>query len=231
MSRELKTWVSDRLHSLLGFSEGYLADYVCGLAGSEPSVSSLLSKLEQADVPVNDASRRFAAELFQRAPRKASTSSAASAAKAQRREAVELLRKQEKYAMVDDDGAEDEEAEVAAAVQAALHAKEKERKRAERRGKRGRDEPAADAPAADAEAAEAEAREADLRERDEFAERLRQKDLEKTKKLHPDTLAMEERKEEAARLLAAKGADERAALLERMREVSRPAGRSVSWSL
>ena len=60
----------------------------------------------------------------------------------------------------------------------------------------------------------------DLAERDAFAERLRLKDLEKTKTLRdPDALATEERRKEQERLLDADGNE--AQLLDELRKVSR----------
>ena len=53
MSRELKTWVSDQLHTLVGFSEATLADYVCGMASKQRSVQGLLTALHEAEVPDN----------------------------------------------------------------------------------------------------------------------------------------------------------------------------------
>ena len=66
----LKTWVSDQLHSLVGFSEGYLADFVCSLAFKQRTAAGLLGALHEADVPDTAATKRFAAELWSRVPRK-----------------------------------------------------------------------------------------------------------------------------------------------------------------
>ena len=49
--RELKRWASDQLHELLGFSQGYLADYVLSLARKERTVAGLVKALGEADVP------------------------------------------------------------------------------------------------------------------------------------------------------------------------------------
>lgn len=238
----LRDWVSDQLHSLLGYSEGYLADYVTSIASTEASAASLLTKLHSADIPTTPAARKFAEELFRRAPRQQQQGSSSKAREAaDRKEKVALLKKNEAYTMVDDE--DDEAAETEAAVQRALQERERERLRAQRKRARcGPNQPgesgvtssdstaqvaaAGGAGGADGEAeAEADAaaeaeRARDLAERDEFAERLRQRDLAKTRKLGDDALAVVGRREEEQKLLKA-NEDERGALLHELRKVSR----------
>ena len=67
--RELKRWASDQLHELLGFSQGYLADYVLSLARKERTVAGLVKALGEADVPGGERTQRFARELIERTPR------------------------------------------------------------------------------------------------------------------------------------------------------------------
>ena len=182
MSRELKTWVSDQLHTLVGFSEATLADYVCGMASKQRSVQGLLTALHEAEVPDNAATRRFASELWSRVPRQKATS----AEKARDKETIALNRHNDSYRPVEADEA-DEADEVTAAVQQALAAKEKERRRSEKHERKRqradekeekREREKAAAPL-DPEAARAQ----DIRERDELAERLRMKDLANTRTL------------------------------------------------
>ena len=115
MSRELKTWVSDQLHTLVGFSEATLADYVCGMASKQRSVQGLLTALHEAEVPDNAATRRFASELWSRAPRQKATN----ADKARDKETIALNRHNDSYRPVEADEA-DEADEVTAAVQKAF---------------------------------------------------------------------------------------------------------------
>ena len=131
--KALTTWVSDQLHGILGYSQGYLADFVVSLAKQERSAQALLNKLGEADVPDTPASRKFATELFSRAPR--SGASGLTTSEQSRREAVSLLKQNDKYGMVSD-GDDDEEDEVTVAVQRALQEKERERKRAEKEEKK-----------------------------------------------------------------------------------------------
>jgi len=218
-----RRWVEDKLHSIVGFAEGHLADYVCSLASSEKSVQGLLAKLKAADVPMNAATNKFAEELFARVPRRPSSNTSSKLAE-QRKSTVALNKQNEQYKMLDDDDDDDEENEAEAAVQRALQLKQKEKERERAQRKRGRAEekaPAAKAPA-ETQLDPEEQRDADLKERDEFVERMRQRDLEKTKKFaDPDALAMDERREHQQRLVDAQGEDDKAALVEELRRTSR----------
>jgi pre-mRNA-splicing factor ATP-dependent RNA helicase DHX16 len=119
-------------------------------------------------------------------------------------------------------------------VQKALQDKERERQRAERKRARAEEKAAAGgggggggggkrgARSADAEPSADAQREEDLRERDEFAERLRQRDLERTRKLSgPEAAHLAKRQAEAERLMGAESAEEKAAALAEARKVSR----------
>ena len=235
---DLTTWVSDQLHGILGYSQSHLADFVVSLAKQERSAQGLLAKLAEADVPDTAATRKFAAELFSRAPRGGGSSATGlSASERQRREAVSLLKQNEKYGMVSD--GDDEEDEVTAAVQRALQEKERERKRlekeeAKRQKKRSRAEEQAVATASSSAdpAAEAERqRDEDARERDEFAERLRQKDLAKTRTLNSkEASETAQREEEKRRLVEAQTADEKAEMLAELRKVALGVGRWARWA-
>ena len=225
---DLRAWVNDQLHSVLGYAEGHTVDYVLSLAKSAKTPQALLAKLADADVPSNSTTQRFAVDLFNRVPR-GSAAPKVDAAREQRKETIAMLKKNEQYGMVsdgdDDDGGE---AEAAAAVQRALQEKEKERKRERKRaraeekagGKKGAADDAGGGPSG---ATTEEQRDADLRERDEFAERLRLRDLERTKKLDtgPEAEALARRQAEAERLTNAKTAEEKAAALAEARKVSR----------
>ena len=221
MSRELKTWVSDQLHTLVGFSEANLADYVCGLANKQRSAQGLLTALHEADVPDKPETRRFASELWSRVPRQKATS----ADKARDKETMALNKHNDSYRPVEADEA-DEADEVTAAVQQALAAKEKERRRSEkheRKRQRADDkEEKREREKAEAPLDPEEAREQDLRERDELAERLRMRDLANTKTLRgPEAAAQEARLGDSERLLAADTADEKAELLDELRRAAR----------
>ena len=146
---DLKAWVSDQLHNILGYSHAHVADFVVSLAKHERSAQTLLAKLSEADIPETPASRRFAVELLGRLPR-LSAGSELSASERQRREAAKLLKENEKYEMVS--YGDEEEDEVTASVQRALKQKERERERAEKEAqkeqKRQKKRERNDAPAA-----------------------------------------------------------------------------------
>ena len=237
--KELRRWVGDSLHGVLGFAENHLTDYVVSLAKNAKSASALLSKLHEADVPKTSATQRFAADLFGRIPRGAA-GKAPDAALEQRREAVNALKQNASYGFIDADGDDNDdggEAEVTAAVQRELAERERERQRKER--KRARADERGDAKGDErsqqqqqggggsggaASSADPETqREQDLKERDELAERIRQRDLERTRKVGsgPEAEALARREEEAERLMAAGTAEEKAAALAEARKVSR----------
>lgn len=223
----LRQWVSDKLHGLLGYSDGTTADYLIALASKAPNPASLVGELRKFELKVDDAMRGFASELHRRAPRKRAAAGKAGRGEYQRREAQKkaLLRRNAAYALVGgDDDDEDGGDEAAARASATRKRKKKRKKKKSKAGggdgtaagagpdaaassspsrKRARglrkqretyssDEPSsADEPdpAAigggggggdgvadlDAEAA----RERDIRLRDEFAERLRQRDADR----------------------------------------------------
>ena len=141
----LRSWVGDQLHTLMGYSEGHVVDYIVSLARSSKSPAALLSKLHEADVPKGDGAKRFAEELYSRAPRQqqhksasSATASAEAAARAHSKETISIMKQNAQYAMVSDGEDDDGEDEVTAAVQRALQEKERERQRAQK--KRQRDE-------------------------------------------------------------------------------------------
>ena len=49
--RVLKSWVSDKLHDILGFAEGALASYVIALGKKASDAGSLASQLASQGLP------------------------------------------------------------------------------------------------------------------------------------------------------------------------------------
>ncbi|MBA0744098.1 hypothetical protein Gogos_006735 [Gossypium gossypioides] len=101
----LKTWVSDRLISLLGFSQPTLVEYTIGLAKQAASPADVLGKLEEYGLPSSNDVRLFAEEIFGKVPRKASRENFY---QKQEREAAVFARKQKAYALLDADDDEEE---------------------------------------------------------------------------------------------------------------------------
>eukprot|EP00899_Mesostigma_viride_P024834 jgi/Mesvir1/5535/Mv15572-RA.1 len=93
--KQLRTWVSDSLHSSLGFAEASIVQFVIALAKKARSAATLAQDL--ASQGVNDPG--FAAELFARVPRKAAGPSAYKEAE---RSAVSVAKKFSAYALVEE---------------------------------------------------------------------------------------------------------------------------------
>eukprot|EP00308_Calcidiscus_leptoporus_P000324 CAMPEP_0119379980 /NCGR_PEP_ID=MMETSP1334-20130426/54975_1 /TAXON_ID=127549 /ORGANISM="Calcidiscus leptoporus, Strain RCC1130" /LENGTH=1061 /DNA_ID=CAMNT_0007399645 /DNA_START=58 /DNA_END=3243 /DNA_ORIENTATION=+ len=227
----LKAWVSDQLHSLIGFSESHLADYVASLATTERSLSGLLTKLHAADVPASKSTEAFATELFSRtaASRAQGGGGGSKGREASRRVETEaaLRKKSEKYAMVDSND-DDEENDAEAAVQRSLAEKRAAEREAKKRAKKRAKEESAGASAtveADGgeDAVEAQ-RQRDIEERDALVERMRARDAERTRKLahnDPDALALEGRRVAESELVGARDGDEQAELVSKLRTAAR----------
>ncbi|KAE8124420.1 hypothetical protein FH972_019308 [Carpinus fangiana] len=100
----LKTWVSDKLMSLLGYSQPTVVQYIIGLAKQATSPADVEGKMVEFGLSSSTETRAFAAEIFSRVPRKASGENHY---QKQEREAALLARKQKTYAILDADDDED----------------------------------------------------------------------------------------------------------------------------
>ncbi|XP_062168668.1 pre-mRNA-splicing factor ATP-dependent RNA helicase DEAH1-like [Alnus glutinosa] len=100
----LKTWVSDKLISLLGYSQPTVVQYIIGLSKQATSPADVEGKLVEFGLSSSSETRAFAAEIFSRVPRKASGENHY---QKQEREAAVLARKQKTYAILDADDDED----------------------------------------------------------------------------------------------------------------------------
>ncbi|XP_044476789.1 pre-mRNA-splicing factor ATP-dependent RNA helicase DEAH1-like [Mangifera indica] len=98
----LKTWISDELMSLLGYSQPTIVQYIIGLAKQATSPDDFQAKLEEeCDFPKSgDTTQRFAREVFRKVPRRAS---GLNLYQKQEREAALLARKQKSYTILDAD--------------------------------------------------------------------------------------------------------------------------------
>ncbi|KAI3869214.1 hypothetical protein MKX03_021440 [Papaver bracteatum] len=103
---DLKIWVSDKLMSIVNFSQATVIQYVIGLAKQASSASDLNTKLvEFANLPSTTETRKFAQELFARAPRK---SSGLNSYQREEKEAAMSVRKQQTYTLLEPDSDEDD---------------------------------------------------------------------------------------------------------------------------
>ncbi|KIZ00349.1 Pre-mRNA-splicing factor ATP-dependent RNA helicase-like protein cdc28 [Monoraphidium neglectum] len=110
--RELRSWVSDRLHELVGFSDRTTADFILAQAkkvkGSAPALGRHLSA---AGLPDNAAVAAFCGELLSRLPSSSGAGGGGSAAARQAAaEARSLVKRSRGYGLLEDeeDDAEEE---------------------------------------------------------------------------------------------------------------------------
>lgn len=185
---ELSTWVSDKLHDVLGFSDKYTVDYLVGLAISSASPESLVQRVSE-DLNVNDEVASFASELWSKLPH--ATQPAEHPYRAKERALVEQRKKYMGYALVSDDDDDDDDDKV---IKTKKSKKDRKRKHLRRKTESsssdddtrgGNDASKAIGNDSDSDEWEKEEKERkkDLEERDAFANRLKQKDKEKTRNI------------------------------------------------
>mmetsp|Transcript_9253 Transcript_9253/g.15203 ORF Transcript_9253/g.15203 Transcript_9253/m.15203 type:complete len:1053 (-) Transcript_9253:255-3413(-) len=231
---DINNWVSDQLHSIIGYAEKSIVQYVVSLAKSAQSPADLLNKLEETSVPVNDASRTFASALFNKVPRKNvnAQSAAPRTYDIDLQQKAEVNKKNQSYSLLPDEE-EDERPQIKPPTEKKKEERKKHTRKKERSDSDDQEEkPSAkkkkdDSPREEEEEDEFEKAERerlqDLAERDELAMRLKQKDLSKTKKVS-ESKSSKAAKEEAAKrrelaetITEPGGKDE----IARLREVSR----------
>ncbi|XP_043706537.1 pre-mRNA-splicing factor ATP-dependent RNA helicase DEAH1 [Telopea speciosissima] len=102
----LKTWVSDKLMTLLGYTQPTVVQYVIGLSKQASSPADVVGKLVEFGLSSSTETRVFAEEIFSRVPRKAS---GLNNYQKQEKEAAMLVRKQKSYTILDADDDEDDD--------------------------------------------------------------------------------------------------------------------------
>ncbi|XP_010939275.1 pre-mRNA-splicing factor ATP-dependent RNA helicase DEAH1 isoform X1 [Elaeis guineensis] len=102
MSNEshLKTWVEDKLMSLMGYSKSVVVQYVIRLAKESSSPDTLMSKLVEFGLSSSIDTRSFAAEMFAKVPHK---QSGLSNYQKEEKEAAQFAKKQRSYKLLDAD--------------------------------------------------------------------------------------------------------------------------------
>ncbi|KMS98634.1 hypothetical protein BVRB_3g070320 [Beta vulgaris subsp. vulgaris] len=101
----LKSWVSDKLISLLGYSQPTVVQYVIGLTKQAASPGDVVGKLVEFGLSTSNETRAFAEEIYARVPRK---NAGVNLYQKQEREAAMLARKQKSYQLLDADDDDDE---------------------------------------------------------------------------------------------------------------------------
>lgn len=203
---DLQRWVRDELHNVLGYSDDSVAAFCVSLGKKATSVSGLVEGLSGA-LPPGGPTNRFAQQLFSRLPQ---ASAAPKAKKEKKPKVKEMYQDPGSYDLVlSDDEAPAKKSKTAKAdrkirkrSKAAASESDDEdlpaMVRARKKAAREKEQAVAAPAVEDAEVARAR----DLRERDEFSERLRAKDEEKTRKMMEQKMSKEDR-EEAERRKAA----------------------------
>ena len=181
---ELTTWVSDKLHDVLGFSDKYTVEYLIGLAKTSTNPESLVQRVSEG-LNVDDKVASFALELWSKLPHKSQP--AVHPYRAKERALIEQREKYMGYSLVSD-GDDDEEQLITEST--------KDRKRKHLRRKTETSSSDEDSPVDDTGSKEIDndsdsdewekeekERKKDLEERDAFADRLKKRDKEKTRNI------------------------------------------------
>lgn len=102
MSNEshLKTWVEDKLMSLMGYSKSVVVQYVVRLAKESSSPATLMGKLVEFGFSSSADTRSFAAEIFAKVPHK---QSGLSNYEQEEKQAAQFAKKQRSYKLLDAD--------------------------------------------------------------------------------------------------------------------------------
>lgn len=97
---DLKKWVSDRLISLLGYSQGTVVQYVISMSKNASSPAEIVNKLSDVGLSSSSETHTFAQQIFARIDRK---SSGPNLYQKQEREAALLAKKQKTYTLLEAD--------------------------------------------------------------------------------------------------------------------------------
>ncbi|XP_024969218.1 pre-mRNA-splicing factor ATP-dependent RNA helicase DEAH1-like isoform X1 [Cynara cardunculus var. scolymus] len=228
MGSDLKIWVSDRLMSLLGYSQPTLVQYVISLSKKASSPSDIHSNLKDMGVSSSNETRAFAEEIFRKVEHK---NSGSNPYRQQEEEAAMLAKKQRTYKLLEaDDDDENDERNGSISVAPQSKKADKRAKRFRKKTENQEDEDNEGAgilkeerrvkqKASREESDGSESEEERLRdqiEREELERHLREKDAAKTTKLTEQKLSKRE-EEEAIRRANALEQDDIGAL----RKVSR----------
>ncbi|KAK9669170.1 hypothetical protein RND81_13G113200 [Saponaria officinalis] len=227
----LKSWVSDKLMSLLGYSQPTVVQYVIGLSKQASSSVEVVGKLVELGLSSSGETREFAEEVYARVPRK---NAGVNLYQKQEREAALLARKQRTYQLLDADDEDDvvpaEENKVSAVSESKKTESHKKRFR-RKRDDQEEDEDDEVVPSKiddrqvkrrisasnnDDDSESDEERLRDQREREELERHMKEKDAARTKKLTEPKMLKKERDEAIRRSNALEQDD-----LSELRKVSR----------
>ncbi|XP_076455055.1 pre-mRNA-splicing factor ATP-dependent RNA helicase DHX16-like [Babylonia areolata] len=182
-------WVTDQLYDILGISDKYIAQYFIGLASKSSSAEDFVVKLKETQTVAVDANlTAFARDLYNRVPHKGKQVKQLTS---EQREAIELEQKNRTYQLLDEDDDDDsDDVQPAPTKKMKVEKKKRNLRRkqessessSESEMEQDRDRDATEESSSEDEMdREERERLTDLKERDEFAQRLRDKDKEKTR--------------------------------------------------
>lgn len=223
MGSDLKSWVSDKLISLMGYSQATVVQYVISLSKKASSPAEVVSQLVDMGVPSSSELDGFAQEIFVRVGRRAS---GPSLYQREEREAAALAKRQRTYKLLEDDEEENDVGTVSSQQAKKMDTSKRFRKRTEiqededdevvinkakdRRVKRRTTEEESNGSESE------EERLRDQEEKEELEKHIRERDAVATRKLTEPKLSKRE-EEEAIRRSNAMENDELGAL----RKISR----------
>lgn len=196
--------MSDRLHDILGLSDRYVSQFMIGTARKSSSADDFVTRLEQTGtIDIDQSVIGFAHELFSKIPRKAVVEKPS---RALEREALEMQRKNQTYTLLEDSDSEGDAPTETLKSKKNKNEKDGGSKRRHIRQKKDSESSEEELPKKsntgqkqlkqDEEEGEEEEEEwekeererlHDIEERDAFAERVRQKDKDKTRNISERT--------------------------------------------
>ncbi|KAF7226515.1 pre-mRNA-splicing factor ATP-dependent RNA helicase DHX16 [Nothobranchius furzeri] len=196
----LEQWVNDRLHDILGLSDRYVPQFMIGLARKASSSEDFVSRLEQTGtIDIDQTVTAFAKELYEKIPRQQAVEKPS---KAIERQAIEMERKNRTYTLLEDSDSESDEVAAREKQKGKKKSKEKDRGNQKRNIRQKKDSSSEDetlqrgdsfqedrtsVKREDDEEEEWEKEERvrleDIKERDAFAQRVKEKDKEKTRNI------------------------------------------------
>ncbi|KAM9723759.1 pre-mRNA-splicing factor ATP-dependent RNA helicase DHX16 [Menidia menidia] len=196
----LEQWVSDRLHDILGLSDRYVSQFMVGVARKASSADDFVSRLEQTGtIDIDQSVEAFARELFQKIPRKQAVEKPS---RALEREAMEMDRRNQTYTLLEDSDSGGEA--PAQRPKGRKKSRDGANRRKHIRKKRGGESSSEDEATKRAQSGQEEQKSVqkqeeeeeeeewekeererllDIEERDAFAQRVRQKDKDKTRNI------------------------------------------------
>ena len=212
MADELKEWIDDGLHSIIGMSDGLLSEFILSLAKKSNSVEKLVYDIQKsADIPHSNELQNFASQLYQKVPHK--EKKIVNSKEMLMKEARDSQMKNKSYQFINEPPKTDksEKRKLRKHNDASSEAtpSKKHKKKSKKEGQEGYED----------EWLEAENdRMKDQEEKDAFAQRLRDRDKEKTRKIVEDS---NKRKYDTAIKNLEMSEEEKRRMIPELRKISR----------